>query len=183
MNYQDFKAAVLPYMAIRVGVMLSGGYDSAVLLGALQKVKQDEGLDTVINTYTVGVGVDDGTRAANIASHFGVSHTMLTPLEGSPDDKVVYFALTQPIANNDYVFTGDTDFTPEAGHGTPPARLPADSGSTVVQPFFSVYKDTVVAIADELDLGDVVSLTNSCIVSDPACGECWWCRERAWATE
>lgn len=68
---------------------------------------------------------------------------------------------------------------------------------TVYRPFFYLEKDSIMSLYDYFNLKDLLEITRSCegeiegidyktykkgqIV--PICGECFWCRERAWGIE
>ncbi|UCG86410.1 MAG: hypothetical protein JSW71_21325 [Gemmatimonadota bacterium] len=64
-----------------IGVQLSGGFDSALVLGGIHEVAPE----VKVHTFTAGYGVDDPEMidAARLARHFGTVHH---PLVLDPDD-------------------------------------------------------------------------------------------------
>lgn len=67
----------------RVGLLLSGGFDSAALLGLVRRVRPD----LEVATYTVGHSASDPDiqGARNVAAHFGTEHhEHFFPLEDLP---------------------------------------------------------------------------------------------------
>tara|TARA_B110000908_G_C10096435_1_gene376530 strand:+ start:171 stop:749 length:579 start_codon:yes stop_codon:yes gene_type:complete len=56
-----------------------------------------------------------------------------------------------------------------------------DSTHTFCNPFNSINKKTVKLLADKYEIGRLISSTVSCENSNPPCKKCWWCEERKWA--
>jgi len=99
----------------------------------------------------------------------------------------------------DYVFTGVNEYPPDyetlCDYHTPgPRNLARDSDAEyngrkikdfIYQPFADLTKKDLVQIAfDQGCLEDIMFLSHSCVEQIRGrCGECFWCKERAWGFE
>lgn len=175
-----------------VGIFVSGGADSAILLSALAKEIQNR--DVKLKAFTVSrVGASAYARMVidAVTAKFGVpiEHVPNTPnpdaAHGSirpalrhllPDDSV------------DMIFTGVNDNPPrelvvlnEVYPNRPKGENPYPK---IHMPFLPFWKSHVIALAKELDVLDIVALTHSCTERQIGrCGHCFQCDERRWAFE
>ena len=190
---------------MRVGVVVSGGFDSAVLWHMINKLY--EGTGASVTPYTVPK-VDGSIRHANMmlesyskknnvkrihtrrvgivdqTNRYPNGATLLEQLVSGLRE-ILYADI--PLA--DVVYTGASPFPKHLVEKFP--IVPRDRNFTrgtewedvCKQPFDSYTKDMLVAIAlDEGILDDIREVTHSCVKQDRGrCNECFWCQERDWA--
>lgn len=173
-----------------VGILLSGGLDSALLLYMLM----DSIGDKTIEIYTLGQEKYNNqeevyskkvieycsakTGFTNYNHH--VSYTrdrhQLYQLSQTIPSKF-YFAIT---ANPPGWLSEDRDRDRTWGVGRPIVN------GNSFHPFTNLHKKEMATISNELGITeDLLAITMSCvsearITMDYHCGECWWCKEREW---
>jgi 7-cyano-7-deazaguanine synthase in queuosine biosynthesis len=49
------------------------------------------------------------------------------------------------------------------------------------RPFYAINKSHLALLYEKYEINKLHTLTVSCEVSYPPCGDCWWCVEREWA--
>jgi len=163
--------------------MISGGFDSGLMLYLCCLIKQQENLSTTFVVFTVPRH-DDSISHANrivdwINKKFDNSLEIFTV--GDPNlhhSQQVYSGVKDAYGCCEYIVLSDT---------TNPAHLlngPFRSRSNqldVIHPFFNLTKKDTVALAIELELTDLMILSHTCTESVLLrCGKCWQCQERAW---
>jgi 7-cyano-7-deazaguanine synthase in queuosine biosynthesis len=190
---------------MRVGVVISGGFDSAVLWHMINKLYANTG--AVVTPYTVPK-VDGSIRHANMMlesyskkNNVKRIHTrrvgIVDQTNRYPDGATLLEQLVSglreilyadiPLA--DVVYTGASPFPKHLVDNFP--FVPRDRNFTrgtewedvCKQPFDTYTKDMLVAIAmDENILDNIKDVTHSCVTQDRGrCNECFWCQEREWA--
>ena len=50
-----------------------------------------------------------------------------------------------------------------------------------LKPFYNMDKRHIIELYHSLGIQELLDVSFSCEVSDPACRKCWWCEEREWA--
>ena len=50
-----------------------------------------------------------------------------------------------------------------------------------LRPFYQLDKRDIVQLYNDMCITELLDISFSCETSDPACGVCWWCEERTWA--
>jgi len=165
----------------RLGVFVSGGFDSALLLYMLYKFKTTHEI-TVFVIDRPNDSVKHSTRVIDyINSQFGIVSS-------------IQYVGTSKVHHSLHVRTGILDalkFPIDAvvlGTTANPAELengPDRSISTdcrVIQPFITHTKDALVGTAKQLNAIELLDISWSC--ERPGilpCGECWHCKEKQWA--
>jgi 7-cyano-7-deazaguanine synthase in queuosine biosynthesis len=170
-----------------IGVMFSGGLDSGTLTWVLCKIIQDNALSNVVTLYT-------SPRPDNSLAHADklkniIQESLDVKLQHkirgdgtAHHSKQVSSGIVQARTENDIVLTAETAM-PEHMQTDHFERIRVDDPK-VAQPFFNLTKDFTVGLAIELGLTDIMTYSHSCTETlNIRCGECWWCRERAWAFE
>ena len=177
----------------KIGVFVSGGWDSAVLLYLIwdKCIKQGNKIhiytvpkldgavkyaEQVINwcrhklfSYHVKQQIVGDISADNPSSY--VRSGVMEVLESGEVD-IVYVAVTKYYdgmePDQERVFTSGTSYE-----------------YIVRQPFADMTKDETVQLAFDLDIADdIMDITHSCTELDEGrCGYCPWCKERVWAFE
>ena len=192
---------------MRVGVVVSGGFDSAVLWHMINKLY--EGTGASVTPYTVPK-VDGSIRHANMMLEAYSKHnnikTIHTRRVGIVDQTNRYpngATLLEQLVSGlreilyadiplaDVVYTGASPFPSHLVDKFKQIRAPRDRNFTrgtewedvCKQPFDSYTKEQLVGIAIHEGIVDYVKeVTHSCVKQDRGrCGECFWCQEREWA--
>ena len=184
-----------------IGVIISGGFDSAVLWHLVYKECLKRSIN--IKPFTVPK-VDGSIRHAELVledscKRFGTKR--LHPIQvgtvdnynRDPDGTILYGQLLSGMREAftmcDVIFTGATPYAPHIIEKFgPPARnfvAGTQYEDVIKQPFAEYTKDWIVDIAwEEGILNDIAKITHSCVrLNRGRCGECLWCEERAWAFE
>jgi 7-cyano-7-deazaguanine synthase in queuosine biosynthesis len=163
----------------RIGVFVSGGFDSALLLYMLYLYKSQH----EIHVFVIDRPNDSLASAKKVINwieeRFGVtclvhtvgnsnSHHSLHVITGLMDAKK--FGL-------DVLLLGDTANPAELVGG--PNR-PISNSTVVQQPFITYTKDKLVRISSLLNVLELLDISHSCELP-VVCGQCWHCREKEWA--
>ena len=183
-----------------VGLMVSGGVDSAILLYALHKV--NPGAD--ITSYCVPRKVDDA-KAHSYAVHKKVSELLgktlpMPTLIGTADDENSRQATKKLLDDNvhDFIYDGVNhqpplgfDFYDDPKMETPQARG-TEKGYRpwrierpgLKAPFLHLYKYHLIDLYYRFGVEELLIPTHSCTTRTAGrCNKCNWCWERAWAFE
>lgn len=182
----------LPENKKRIGVMLSGGADSAILLYILALERQLGNTDHELIPFTVprpdGAWNYVKPIADKIKSMLGVEfpdpvqvgdatlHHSKQGRSGEIEAREKYGV--------EHCFYGSQQHPPVPMPGEYPARpdrvdLP---GTTI--PFALVDKRHTLDLYEVFQAWELIELTHSCTaLTEGRCGECYNCKERAWALE
>lgn len=166
----------------QTAIWLSGGFDSTVLLHALCREKPEH-----IDVYTVVRANAERFVKSAIQSvesyHVPICLNEIEALAGDAAYQInaPMNALLQ-AGHVTTIVTGVTSNPAELPNGP---RRPRVMEAHYELPFLHCDKSHVVALADQLGILDEVALSShSCterLHPNDRCGECWQCRERAWA--
>lgn len=165
-----------------IGIYVSGGIDSTVLLYTFCQMHRDLSSPSRLRAFSIPVGADVGWASAIVLwmqSRFGLdlNHTTLDYDQRLPSHLRVRSTLRRAIASCDFVLLGDTMNPQEIGPGP---RREVSRDRRFVQPMIEWTKREVIALSQEINMPDeLMALTNSCDF-DSDCGHCWACTERAW---
>lgn len=166
----------------RIGIMLSGGMDSALLLYLLAK--------NVDNIVPFTVPKTDGAKhyVGPIVDWVNqrLSKQIIQPkFIGNPSayhENIINLALK--LIENEY------DILYFAGNSYPKDILPNGpnrfrrNNPKHCQPFFDLYKTDILQAYVEHDIMDLLELTHTCTELEfGRCNICWQCRERIWTFE
>lgn len=167
-----------------IGLMLSGGLDSAVLLCLMIELMQKHRLDNKIVLYTVHRTDNSATHAYNVSQHVQRKYGVKLKHKPAGTSEVPHTIQTwsgcvKAIKETDIVLTADNAVPDHLIAEHSPQRRRA---KIIAQPFFDVYKDFIVGLAIQMNLTDIMEITHTCTeTQDIRCSECWQCKERAWA--
>lgn len=188
MNSSTIKSLLSERIADNsIGILLSGGFDSAVLLFQISSIIVTRD-NPIVNVFTVERG-DDSTqhsdRIVNWArSCFGTINYVTRPVGNGQEhhSKQVSSGIQEALLYCDILLLGDTAVPFELKNKHSPIRTLAKN-SRIYQPYFEYNKCTTIKIAIELAILDQVSqLSHTCTESKMwRCSQCWQCLERKWA--
>lgn len=184
-----------------VGVFVSGGLDSGLLLHLCAIIIHEEKLKTILHVFMVpdpdpDQQCDYDVEAAKsniqwINKKFNTNLKLCmagSNLWISNPNTYHYRKVIDGIASVRHlckvIILGDTK---NPNHLTNDPNSPKNIRSTipgVIQPFIDITKDEVVRMIIELNLNFLMENSVTCHRFMPVqCGQCWSCRERAWAFE
>jgi hypothetical protein len=191
----------IPKSAKSIGLMVSGGLDSAILLYALHKV--NPGVN--IQSYCVPRLADDA-KTHSYAVHKKVGKLLgkdipMPTLIGTANDENSVSATRQLLneGKHDYIYDG-VNHQPPLGFGfyddNPKMTTTENRGSDkgyrawridvdgLITPFLHTYKYHLIDLYYKFDVEELIEPTHSCTtLTEGRCNECNWCWERAWAFE
>lgn len=190
-----------------VGVTVSGGADSAILLYFILKMTSNPVyIFSVVNQFKLGTNakcsIDVVSKCAELTGNYNFTHILeYTPMQ----TKENLFNTPRKFLKNgsiSYLYTGVTKNPPdnvtetfkrqtsESVHRDPSVTR-TEIHENFIMPWTNVDKQTVRRIYENYNLLEsLFPLTRSCEwstnmknVENPGtghCGECWWCEERLW---
>jgi len=180
----------LPEEKKRIGVMLSGGADSALLLYMIAKEQFLHNADHDIIPLTIARSDGAVLYSPGIVNYVNKFFGMNIPqpaLIGKPDlphKDVVRLGVVAAFAKHklDYVYLGETQLPPDPVLGVYPVRSQQSPHQQVILPFVGLYKTHVIDMYYTLRQEELLKLTHSCTERTIwRCDECFNCSERAWA--
>lgn len=166
----------------KLGIMLSGGADSSLLLWLLAKQ------NTPVTTFTMerksGV-LRNSVRIINwVNEYFNIK--LPQPIKvGNLNE---HHSMQVRTASREifsrklvsHLYFGVTQNPPVELPGNAPVRNPITSDK-LIAPFWNYNKQDIVRLYRKYNIMDLFDLTQSCqIYTDRHCGECFHCQERAW---
>jgi hypothetical protein len=172
----------------KYAIMLSGGFDSAVLLYFLH----ENGYDGRLTTFTIPKADGSHVHATNVINYFNQAYDMKLPQTILVGDPTVFHRLMSKTAVED-IFTKHRDkcdilynalnqVHPDLADGREPQRDRKEPNEKYRFPFVDLYKTHIVDFMYEYGLEAIMPITHSCTERpDSRCNECWQCGERAWA--
>lgn len=192
MFMQNFYGSILAYLQGKknVGIFISGGFDSTILLYILCKIIANEGLDIAVKVFTVP-RYDDSTVHADrvlvwIRSIFNSIEFVVEHI-GDPDlhhSKQVLSGIQAVRVKLPElsILLADTSIPLELQTPDAPQRVKSHN-SLIIQPFIDYDKRTTVTLAEEMGkLDEIARISHTCTQSKLwRCSNCWQCYERAWA--
>ena len=189
---QDPRAVLieLPEEKKRIGVMLSGGADSALLLYMIAKEQFLHNTDHDIIPLTIARSDGAILYSPGIVDYINNFFGMNIPQPvqiGKPDlphKDVVRLGVVAAFAKHklDYVYLGETQLPPDPVLGVYPVRSQQSPHQQVILPFVGLYKTHVIDMYYTLRQEELLKLTHSCTERTIwRCDECFNCSERAWA--
>jgi 7-cyano-7-deazaguanine synthase in queuosine biosynthesis len=170
----------------RIGVCVSGGWDSAVLWYIVYNECKKRGQSC--RPYTVPK-IDGAVNYANKIlqwSGYDAETNIVGSIDSEDPSEYVASGVREILVDGyaDVVYSAVTAYYDEMHpdhqriftKGTPYEEI-------VRQPFAEWTKDKVVQIAFDLGIAeDIMDITHSCTELDEGrCGYCPWCKEREWA--
>lgn len=199
MEFQTFDGNTvdirLPKTDLPIGVLVSGGFDSAVLLHLILLTCKHEAPDAKIIVLNVrrGAGTEEFSEkitnevcSSARTARLPVVHVDLDP--GIHHSLQVLIPIRKLLADGvvGCVFSGDTS-NPNVplNDVVPPMRQSVKNQFINPQwplPFLHLDKRHIVGLAADHGLSFVSTMSHSCTDCDEGrCGKCFQCQERAWA--
>lgn len=174
-----------------VGVFLSGGLDSAVLLYALLLEREKTKIQIEFTALTVskaGADIFASSIVEELCKKFGpIHHNIGIDNEGASPGTITPAIQKQLRSRNfDYVYTGINSNPPidkfYSKWGVFPKRPDVSPHNTLILPFLKLYKSHIVELACTLQIEHIMAMTHSCTEQiNGRCCVCFACDERAWA--
>jgi hypothetical protein len=195
MNIQTMDRVVdisIPTTVKHIGVMLSGGMDSTILLFLILKEIQDNKINVSLTAFIVPVdrlnAKEHAYRVINfLENYFQIKINVQVIGSGSlPHDLNIKvpsrLILHQKLVDKLYVGINQNppvDFgVPQINRRHPDAPIP----ETVGFPFVKLYKTHILKLYQIFNVLELAHMTHSCGSSaDSPCKECFHCFERSWA--
>lgn len=172
----------------RIGVLVSGGIDSALLYYLLLILNQNLEKKFTITPYTILR--KEGSRyhalpVINFINHkFNIPTTSLNIVGDNelPEKLQVLSGEEEILESNDFVYKGIIEARPEHLVGWTDYR-PKDSFRSR-NPLINLQKSHIMDLVFQLNLENLLRLTYSCAINeiDP-CLKCNGCRERQWGLD
>lgn len=188
MDFQTIKSQFIPFLTNnkKIAVMISGGFDSGLLLYTCLKVSKQENLDNSFTAITVPRFDDSMVHANRIINWINKEFSTDISIEesGNPylhHSQQTWSGVVGKMGKFNLILMGCTTNPSHLLNG--PFR-PKVNTRNVYQPFFDLTKKDTVKLAIELNLTDLMLLSHTCTESKLLrCGQCWQCKERAWGFE
>ena len=168
-----------------IGVLVSGGMDSAVLWYAAKMIcmhRKQECLPYTIAKldgaeYHAGVVIDKTCELLGIPP---VTTTMVGTRSDDPSETTISGLRDVIRVHGKYALNGDTAYFDDLDHGPVAPRVRGDRPDKFIQPFFDFTKEKTILFAEALGiLDELIPITHSCTLQDEGkCGICYWCKER-----
>lgn len=180
-----------------VGLFLSGGADSAVLLYLLAEAEKDLVILTIDrdgrrhqlpHAKKVIAWIQKRFPKVNILQHFIVdipSGTDNSEIQNIKENTIKKLQEEYNFDTWTNAMTLNPKITLTNNHERDVPRdkdFPKWNGNKL-RPFHNIDKLSIMHLYHKLDIIDLFDCTISCEVSDPPCNDCWWCQERTWAIE
>jgi len=166
-----------------IGVLLSGGMDSAVMLYLIAKEAP-----SCIQPFTVAKHDGASMYVQPIVNwiskrlHVSINDPIIIGNPNLPHDEIIGDVLNRVIRHNlaDVFYVGDNIYPKNELPGGPNRVKYHDS--KVIYPLFHLTKIDIVQLYLTHNLMDLLPLTHTCTEQKLGrCNVCWQCKERAWA--
>lgn len=196
MNYEQIiNDRLKPFLATypRIGVMVSGGIDSGVVLFLTLKYISENNLSNTVTAFTVERPYDSADTAAKIVEYCNslftnikVTHQTVSVTGDSISHNYQTMTGIYSVRNDnivDGVIVADTKI-PEVqliDNMSNPPRF-NNRARDIIQIVIDFTKDVTVGLAIKHNLIPLFESSHSCIkFIKGRCDTCYWCREREWA--
>lgn len=172
----------------RIGVLVSGGLDSALLYYLIRKLTLTDNRFSVV-PYTITRNDGSSRYAQPVIDYvheiLGIEQQYATKLDiDETDSELQVAAGMRELHNTDrnLIYIGIIQTLEEhALHGVPKPYVPINS-ERFNYPLKDLNKAHIVQLIIQLGLEKLFTLTHSCVYDiDTPCGHCNRCNERAWA--
>lgn len=191
----------------KVGIFVSGGFDSAILLYILMKELKNK-KNSFVNIYT-RIPVNEkkfyNKRYIDKITNFCIEKTNNTNVKNilfyvEKQEKTNLFT----VALND-LKNNEIDIIYTAVSANPPDNVKFSKDSleyerrnpnikrkyyyddkSIYMPFTNINKKEIYNLYKIYDITQLINYTRSCeskFIKIGECGDCWWCKERKWALE
>jgi hypothetical protein len=187
----------IPTDKARIGVFVSGGWDSAVLWYLVKSYCEGSGQEAIPFTVPKIDGAEYHSKVVVDTINTLLDCDLQTPIivgdwYDGPDTSMYVKAGAWQTFNKKlcdwqlFGMTKHSDKVHELHTRQDPVDRPNPSEEDrkhAAWPFEHMTKDETVNLGFQLGIGDIIAkVTHSCTEQDRGrCGECYWCTERAWA--
>ena len=187
----------IPEGSKKIGLMVSGGLDSALMLYLLTKEIKDKNLTVDFETYTIRQDVKASlVHSKNIINvieklnNVEIKNTSFWNPEAHSDYEIVFGVIG--ALNKEHItgrplsvlFMATTSVPEELANEPGAPYRNRKSTFAVEQPWGDVSKDNIVKYIKENNLQILIENSLSCTNSKSThCGHCWNCKERKWALD
>lgn len=192
---QGTRTVSIKLPGMHYGVLMSGGFDSALMLALILEARKQEQHKVPFTVYTVQRGMGAEEFAINMAGlmeeHFKVNLNMvfLGMPPGLPHNKEVGVPAASVVGAwlVGKMFSGATSNPPiDTGKWLAPTRPSLDAQKPGfkrwVYPMLHLDKSHTVAMVRERGYDFIETNSHTCTqLPKGRCGECFQCQERAWA--
>ena len=185
----DVRLVAIPLtLRFRIGVLVSGGLDSALLYYLIRKLTLSDNRFSVV-PYIITRNYGSSLYAQPVIDYvheiLGIEQQYATKLDiDETDSELQVAAGMRELRNTDrnLIYIGIIQTLEEhALHGVPKPYVPTNS-ERFNYPLKDLTKAHIVQLIIQLGLEKLFTLTHSCVYDiDTPCGDCNRCNERAWA--
>lgn len=168
----------------KIGVLVSGGLDSAILYYLLLKLNMENNYFQ-ITPYTILRKEGSKNYAIKVINHI---HNLLNlnsielNLVGNntlPEVQQVDSGVKDILQKNDFAFVGIIEARPEHSIGW--QRFKFYPTQRIKYPLLNLQKSHIVDLIYQNNLESILSVTHSCAIDELVpCGYCNGCNERSW---
>jgi hypothetical protein len=185
-HLDNLRSILTPFLTDnkKIGFFVSGGFDSSLLLYTSLMLIQEIKISIITKIFTVPRYDDSRRHAENVIGFINkkFKKNLQHKIVGNPNihhSLQVLSGIKEVIGQVDYLFLGDTKNPEHLLNG--PIRIKS-TDNRIIQPFFHWTKKDTVALAIELGLTDLMTISHTCTESiEYRCRHCWQCEERRWA--
>lgn len=172
----------------RIGVLISGGIDSALLYYLILKENYDTGNNFIITPYSMMR--KEGSRifaikvTEYIHSLFNIPTEKLNIVGDNSleENKQVESAISDVMKENDFVYLGIIEAQPQHLVNWETPRFKETINRRY--PFLTLNKSHIIDLTIKLNLAHLFSITHSCAINEEIpCNNCNGCNERTWGFE
>lgn len=186
MYFQSLKRDLKPVLSFnkKIAVMVSGGLDSGLLLYSCALIKKELDLSVSLTALTVPRTDDSVTHAARVVDWVNRCFESDIKIEHCGDPNLhhsmqVWSGVSERAKDFNMLLLGDTANPKHFENG--PNRILVRNPK-IKQPLYDYNKKDVVEMIIDQKLDELIEISHTCVASKTLrCGQCWWCRERAWA--
>ena len=168
-----------------IGILVSGGIDSALLYSLLLKENQSTGNKYKITPYTILRKEGSRVYAIQAINHinklFHLPEQNLNVVGNNtlPEIEQVESGVKEILDTNDFAFVGVIDSREE--HSIDWYRHKFKESERVRYPLLNLQKSHVLDLIYQNNLESVLPFTHSCAIDESKmCGYCNGCKERLW---
>lgn len=172
----------------KVGVLVSGGMDSALLYYLLVKLNAEQGFSHKITPYTIirhQGSIEYAQPIVNYVNNlFGIPDTIIETIGDStlPENKQVESGCNDVLKKEQVIYLGLIDELEIHTIGwRPPIKWKEPDNRKY--PFKSLNKSHMVDLIFLFKQEKLFELSHTCNLPGPRCGRCNGCNERAWGFE
>lgn len=176
----------------RLAVMVSGGYDSALMLYLWAGIIVPSGCSLQAVCTDTGKGAKEFAKKIVDTVNTLKGRNIELDILGAPPaaihhGKKISLPVVHALRDNKYdcVIAADTTNPPVRLKGVAPMRVRIQDQFKSLNwplPFLHCDKSHIVDVVNKLQLHWITEMSHTCTESfDVRCGMCWQCNERAWA--